>query len=57
MRSLNYKETYQKLLTPEIVGLLSQIHEYKGKQDLFIGAKADVLSQLLEIAKKRLVMS
>ncbi|MBR3438414.1 MAG: hypothetical protein IKH13_02795 [Clostridia bacterium] len=51
MRSFNYEKKWEKLLTPEIVGLLSQIHEYKGKQDLFIGAKADVLSQLLETAK------
>ena len=27
MRSLNYKATYQKLLTPEIVSYLAQIHE------------------------------
>ncbi len=51
MRTFNYEKNWQALLTPDIVGLLSQIHEYKGKQDLFIGAKADVLSQLLEIAK------
>ena len=36
MRNLNYKETYQKLLTPEIVSYLTQIHEQKGQQNLFI---------------------
>ena len=51
MRSLNYKETYQKLLTPEIVSYLAQIHEKKGQQNLFIEAHKDALSELLEIAK------
>ena len=51
MRSYNYKNKWQKLLTPEIVSLLTQIHEYKGEQTLFIEAKADTLTQLVEIAK------
>ena len=51
MRSLNYKETYQKLLTPEIVSYLAQIHEQKGQQNLFIEAHKDALTELLEIAK------
>ena len=51
MRSLNYKETYQKLLTPEIVSYLAQIHEQKGQQNLFIEVHKDALSELLEIAK------
>lgn len=51
MRNYNYKSKWQKLLTPEMVSLLTQIHEYKGEQTLFIGAKADTLTQLVEIAK------
>ena len=51
MRSFNYKADYQKLLRPEIVGYLTQIHEHKGQQNLFIEAKKDALSGLLEIAK------
>ena len=51
MRAFNYKNEYQKLLTPEIVGYLTQIHEQKGQQNLFIEAHKDVLSELLEIAK------
>ena len=51
MREYNYVKDYEKLLTPEIVGLLSRIHEYKGEQNLFIEAKSDTLTQLLEIAK------
>ena len=51
MRNYNYKNKWQKLLTPEIVSLLTQIHEYKGEQTLFIEAKADTLTQLVDIAK------
>ena len=51
MRDFNFKAEYQKLLTPEVVAYLTQIHEYKGQQNLFIEAKADALSNLLEVAK------
>ena len=51
MRTLNYKTEYQKLLSPEIVSYLTQIHEQKGQQNLFIEAQKDALSELLEIAK------
>ena len=51
MRKFNFKAEYQKLLTPEIVAYLTRIHEYKGQQNLFIEAKADALSNLLEVAK------
>lgn len=51
MRNFDYRKKWQKLLTPEIVALLTQIHEYKGEQSLFIETKADTLSQLVEIAK------
>ena len=51
MRNFDYSKKWGKLLTPEIVALLTQIHEYKGRQSLFIEAKADALTQLVEIAK------
>lgn len=51
MRDYDYSEKWKKLLTPEIVAMLTQIHEYKGEQNLFIEARADILSQLMEIAK------
>ena len=51
MRDFNFKAEYQKLLTPEVVAYLTRIHEYKGQQNLFIEAKADALSNLLEVAK------
>lgn len=51
MRKYNYQLIYGKLLQPDIVNLVAQIHEYKGEQTLFIEAKADTLAQLVEVAK------
>ena len=51
MRALNYKDEYKKLLSPEIVSYLTQIHEMKGQQNLFIESQKDALAELLEIAR------
>lgn len=51
MRNYNLNNKWQKLLTPDIVALLTQIHESKGEQNLFIEANSDTLTQLVEVAK------
>ncbi|MDO4983201.1 MAG: Fic family protein [Eubacteriales bacterium] len=51
MRTFHFENEYRKLLTPDIVSYLTQIHEYKGQQNLFIESKADELASLLDIAK------
>ena len=51
MREYNYKDTWEKLLSPEIVRKLTLISEYKGEQRLFIEAHQDELRELVEIAK------
>jgi len=51
MRNYDLQGKWQKLLTPDIVALLTQIHEFKGEQTLFIEANSDTLTQLVEIAK------
>lgn len=53
MRNFEFRREYENLLTPDIVDLIAQIHEYKGQQKLFIEANQDALSELLEIAKFR----
>ncbi|MBS6194548.1 MAG: Fic family protein [Clostridiales bacterium] len=50
MRYFDYKKAPEKLLTPEIVQMIGSIHEYKGKQDLFLEANIDELKTLLEVA-------
>lgn len=51
MHIFEYDENAKKLLTPEIVALLSAAYEHKGRQQLFVEAKKDELNTLLEIAK------
>lgn len=51
MRNYNLNDKWQELLTPDIVALLTQIHEFKGEQNLFVEANSDALIQLLESAK------
>lgn len=51
MRVYDYSKSWQALLTPDIVAMLTQIHEFRGEQALFIEAKKDILTQLVEIAK------
>lgn len=51
MHKFDYSNNIEKLLTLEIVQMLSKIYEHKGRQQLFVEAKRDELTSLLEIAK------
>ncbi|NQT58610.1 MAG: Fic family protein [Bacteroidetes bacterium] len=51
MHEFDYIHFPKKLLSPAIVKQLSLIHEYKGKQELYIEADSDILTALLEVAK------
>ena len=50
MRDFDFIVSLEKLLTPEIVQMVSSIHEHKGKKELFLEAKVDELKTLLEVA-------
>ena len=50
MRRFDYITSPAKLLTPEIVQMVGNIHEHKGKQELFLEANIDELKKLLEVA-------
>lgn len=51
MRLFDLVKESEELMNNNIVNLLSSIHEYKGKQELYIEAKPDILSSLLSIAR------
>ncbi len=51
MRDFNFENRWQALLTPAIVSLLTQLHEFRGRQRLFAEQQADNLTSLLELAK------
>lgn len=48
MRDFDFSASPAKLLTPEIVQMVSSIHEHKGKQELFLETNIDELKTLLE---------
>ena len=48
MRNFDYENIYSSLLTPEIVQMLAQIHEYKGAH---AQVQEDELTHLIEIAR------
>jgi len=51
MRTFDFENEYRKLLTPDVVAYLTQIHELKGQQNPCIETKSDTLVELVELAK------
>ena len=51
MRNYNLENEAKPMLKNNIVNLISIIHEFKGKQTLYIEANPDILTSLLKIAK------
>lgn len=51
MRIFNYSLLKNKQWDSEILGLVAQIHEYKGRQELYLRQKPAVLEKLTEAAK------
>lgn len=51
MRSYDFANKWQKLLTPRIVALLTRIYEYKGEQSFLIKAKGLTLTNFMKVAK------
>ncbi len=51
MREFNYGKYKDYKWDSEILGLVSGIHEYRGKQELYLAQKPAVLDKLVEVAK------
>ena len=51
MRSFDHRKNWEAVLTPEIIAMLMELHEFKGRQVKFLEAKQDVLKQLVDVAK------
>lgn len=51
MHEFDFINRPKYLLTPEVVALLTRLHECRGRQELFIEAEPDILTALLEVAK------
>ena len=50
MREFNYDNLKQRTWSNEILSYVAQIHEYRGKQELYIRQKPAELQRLVEIA-------
>lgn len=57
LRKFDLVKESNSLMTNNIINLISSIHEYKGKQALYIEAKPDILSSLLSIARIQSITS
>ncbi len=51
MREFDYSKLADRTWDNEIISYISKIHEYKGKQELFLRQKTVELERLIEIAK------
>lgn len=51
MREFNYSKYKDYKWDSEILGLVSGIHEFRGKQELYLAQKPAVLDKLVEVAK------
>lgn len=51
MRDFDYSKLRSRTWDSEIVGYVAQIHEYKGRQELYLKQLPDTLDRLIEIAK------
>lgn len=51
MRSFDYISLASRSWDSEVLGLVAQIHEYKGRQELYLKQKPAELDRLIEIAK------
>lgn len=51
MRVFDYMTLKEKAWDSEIINLVAQIHEYKGRQEVYLKQKPEELDKLVEIAK------
>ena len=51
MRQFDYSYLADRTWDNEIMSYISKIHEYKGKQELFLRQRPVELNRLIEIAK------
>ena len=53
MRFFDYTSLVKKTWDSEVINLIAQIHEYKGRQEIYLKQKAEELEKLVEIAKRQ----
>lgn len=51
MRQFDYSKLSQQAWDSEVLSLVAQIHEYKGRQEMYLAQKPAALERLVELAK------
>lgn len=51
MKEINYKKIEEMPISIEIMNMISALHEYKGRQELYIETQPQILEKLMEVAK------
>ena len=51
MRNFDYTKLAQQKWDAEILSYVAKIHEYKGRQDLYVRQKPVELSRLVEVSR------
>ncbi|QCA29448.1 hypothetical protein [Vagococcus xieshaowenii] len=50
MKTFNYQEVEKLSLRYDLLNTLTKIHEYKGKQELYLATKPEFLMKLTDLA-------
>ena len=53
MKEINYRAIEKMPITIEVMNMISVLHEYKGRQELYIETQPKILDKLMEVAKIR----
>ena len=51
MKEINYRAIEKMPINTEIINMISTLHEYKGRQELYIESQPEILDRLTEVAK------
>lgn len=51
MKEINYKNIEKMPITVEVMNMISTLHEYKGRQELYIATQPKILDKLMEVAR------
>ena len=50
VKEFNYQKLEKLSITYDLLNMLTKIHEYKGKQELYITTKPEILNKLTDLA-------
>lgn len=51
MKEINYRAIEKMPITIEVMNMISVLHEYKGRQELYIETQPEILDKLMEVAR------